>query len=61
MKMIRLIRTTIVEYLPEPSFYPKGLTIEQMAELDIQADDREMLFDSNVSDEIKYEIFDDGK
>ena len=61
MKMIRLIRTTVVEYIPVPDWYPEGLTIEQMAEFDMQANDREMLFDSNVSDEIVYEIFDDGK
>jgi len=57
MKKVRLIRTTIVEYTPDPVFYPEGSTIEQMAEIDIQSDDREMLFEDSISDKIKYEIF----
>ena len=59
MKKIRLIRTTIVEYVPEPSYYPEGSTIKQMAEIDMQQDDRELTFDNNISDEIRYEIIDE--
>lgn len=56
MKKIRLIRTMIVEYVPQAENYPEGFTIEQMAELDSQADDRELTFDKCVSDEVSYEI-----
>jgi len=61
MKKIRLIRTTIIEYVPVPDYYPIGSTIEQMAEIDVNQEDRELLFSetSDVickSDEVTYEI-----
>ena len=57
MKKIRLIRTTVIEYIPVPEYYPEGFTIEQMAELDANTDDREMLFDRECKDDIRIEIF----
>ena len=46
-----------MEYVPEPEYYEEGFTVEQMAEADINTDDRELLFDVElISDEIKYEI-----
>jgi len=61
MKKIRLIRTIIIEYVPNVEHYPGCTTIEQMAEVDLQGanDDPELTFGDNpglVIDEIKYEI-----
>ena len=57
-KKIRLIRTMIIEYEPNPDYYDEGTTIEQMAQIDATLDDRELLFDNCVSDEVKWEIID---
>jgi hypothetical protein len=59
-KKIRLIRTMVTEYEPEPSHYPEGATIEEMANIDATADDIEAVFDNLTSDRVKYEII-DGK
>ena len=59
MKKIRLIRTTIIEYYPESEWYPTGSTIEQMAEIDIDSEDREGLFDRECTDEVRYEIIEE--
>jgi len=64
MKKIRLIRTTIIEYIPVPDYYPLGFTIEQMAELDSKQKDREVLFSTTkettfISDEVNYEILEE--
>ena len=60
-KKIRLIRTMVVEYVPNPEWYPEGFTIEQMAELDANVDDRELMFsgDDLIKDEVKWEIVED--
>jgi hypothetical protein len=60
-KKIRLIRTMVVEYTPDPEWYPEGFTIEQMAELDANADDRELTFsgDHLIKDEVRWEIIED--
>lgn len=55
-KKIRLTRTTIFEYEPEAKYYEEGFTIEQMAEFDANADDRDLLFSQCDSDEVKWEI-----
>ena len=55
-KIIRLTRTMVVEYEPNPDDYPYGYTIEQMAEKDADHDDREMMFDECVSDEVIWEV-----
>ena len=61
MKKIRLIRTTIVEYVPEPANYPIGSTIEQMADIDVNQEDREALFDTDcVSDTVTFEIIEEN-
>jgi hypothetical protein len=48
----------VVEYIPNPEWYPEGFTIEQMAELDANADYRDLTFsgDNLISDEVKWEI-----
>jgi len=61
MKKIRLIRTTIIEFIPNPEHYPDEYTIEQMAELECDQDDRELLFSGDhLSDEVKYEIVEEN-
>jgi hypothetical protein len=49
----------VIEYEPEAKFYPEGSTIEQMAEIDMQTEDKELLFGDCVSDTITYEIIGD--
>jgi hypothetical protein len=63
MSKVRMIRTMIVEYEPNPKYYPKGSTIEEMASIDIEqmkeSGDYESLFDNElISDELKFEIVD---
>ena len=61
MKKIRLTRTTIIEFVPEPENYPDGSTIEQMAEIDANQEDREALFDTDcISDNVIYEIIEEN-
>jgi len=50
----------VVEYVPVSEGYPEGITLEEMAEIDANQDDIELAFDDCVSDEIKWEIVDDG-
>lgn len=56
---IRLIRTMIKEYEPDPEWCEPGMTIEQMAEQDANAEDLEILFEQCQSDEVKWEIIKD--
>lgn len=57
MKKIRLIRTMVMEYEPNPEHYPKGASLEEMAKMDMSADDRELLFEGNlISDELRCEV-----
>lgn len=56
MSKIRLTRTTIVEYEPNPDYYPEGFTLEQMAKMDIENDESYLLFGNANSEEIKVEI-----
>jgi hypothetical protein len=58
-KKIRLIRTMVVEFEPDPHYYPEGATIEQIAEIEAKTQDRELLFDDCVKDEVRWEIFED--
>ena len=44
-KKIRLIRTTVVEYVPNPENYDGAKTLEDMAKIDMSTDDRDLLFD----------------
>ncbi len=62
MKKIRLIKTTIKEYIPNPDYYPKGLGIEEMAQLDVDTGDVNILFedDENIVERITWEIIDEG-
>lgn len=58
-KKIRLIRTTVIEIEPNPEWYPEGYTIEQIAEIEANLDDREMQFSEDVIfDDVKWEIVD---
>jgi hypothetical protein len=58
VKKIKLIRTTVVEYEPNPNFYPDGVTTEEIAEMDAKAEDRDLLFsgDNVISDTVSYEL-----
>ena len=56
MKKIRLIRTMVKEYVPDPEIYPEGMTIEEMAEHDAQTEDLELLFEECDSDKVTWEI-----
>lgn len=59
-KKIRLIRTTIKEYTPYPEYYPEGCSIEEMAKIDAEQEDREFTFEDDiVSDEVKWEIIEE--
>jgi hypothetical protein len=49
----------IKEYIPDPVHYPKKMTISQMAQMDADLDDREMLFEECLSDEVKWQIISD--
>lgn len=58
-KKVRLTRVTIVEYELNPEYYPDNITYEQMAAIDVEAGDRELLFDDAISDEVAWEIIED--
>lgn len=55
-KKIRLIRTMVTEYVPNPECYDKGMTIEEMAQSDAEQDDLETIFSEIKKDEVKWEI-----
>lgn len=56
-KKIRMVRTMVMEYTPDPENYPEGFTIEQMAQLDAGTDDFELLFDTELkSDKVTFTI-----
>lgn len=58
---IRLIRTIVIEYEPDIDCYDDNMTIEEMAQLDADADDRELTFDRNLtSDNVVWEVLDDN-
>ena len=62
MKKIRLTRVEVVEYEPNPEYYPEGSTIEQMAQMDSAEtnDVRDEIFMSDLkSEKITYEIIGD--
>lgn len=61
-KKIRMVRTMVMEYTPDPENYPEGMTIEEMAQLDTETDDWEALFDGVLeSDEITFTIVEESK
>jgi len=55
---IKLTRTVVVEFEPDPSLYPEGFTLEEMAENECLSDieDREWQFEDAESDVITYQI-----
>lgn len=58
---IRLIRTIVIEYEPDIDCYDDNMTIEEMAQLDADADDRELTFDRDLtSDNVVWEVLDDN-
>lgn len=59
MPKIRLIRIMVKEYTPDPEYYPKDMTIEEMAQNDTNADDRELLFEDCKSDVVRWEVVED--
>lgn len=58
MNKIRLTRAIIMEYEPNPEYYPEGSTIEEIAQYDCDSDDQDLLFHSDavISDNTTYEI-----
>ncbi|HEK9102627.1 hypothetical protein KFD70_21530 [Bacillus pfraonensis] len=60
-KKIRLIRTMVIEYVPDPKHYEEGMTIEEMAKFDAESDDLESIFTELESDVVKWEIIDSEK
>jgi len=57
---VKLTRTMIKIYELNPEYYPEGLTYEQMIEMDINPDNREMLFENDlISDEVAWELIDE--
>lgn len=60
MKKIRLVRTMVVEYEPDLEVYPNDWTIEEMAQCDANADDRELTFDVVQLDNVAWEVVEDG-
>ncbi len=58
MPKIKLIRTMILEFEPDPSLYPEGSTVEEMAQIECESsiEDREFQFEGCQSDEISYQI-----
>lgn len=57
-KKIRLIRTMVIEYEPQPEFYETD-SIEEMAQIDSKTEDLDMLFDFLEEDTISWEIIED--
>ncbi|MCY7967852.1 hypothetical protein MOB49_12200 [Bacillus haynesii] len=55
-KQVRLIRTMTYEYTPDPENYPEDYTLEQMARLDAEHEDPNILFAYAHTDEVTYEI-----
>ena len=45
---IRMTRTVVREYEINESVYPEGYTYEQMAQLDADTDDRDLLFATDL-------------
>lgn len=59
-KKIRLIRTMVVEYEPNPKDYPDGATIEEMAQMDTETNDINSFFSGKLmDDEVVFEIVED--
>jgi|GEM_PF-3019308 len=57
MAKVKMTRTMVIEYELVPEYYPDGYTLEEMAQMDAETDDREMLFDRDLlSDNISWEI-----
>jgi len=59
MKKIRLIRTQIIEYVPNPEHYPEGSSIEDMARIDAENDDVDLTFAECDNEVVTYEIIED--
>jgi hypothetical protein len=58
MKKIKMMRHLVIEYIPNPEYYPEGSTIEQMAEIDANQDDLETTF-MDAESSVTYEIIDE--
>lgn len=60
MKRIRLTRLSVIEYTPDPSYYPEGSTIEQMAQIDASNDDIDLTFSGVLEkDQVLWKIIED--
>lgn len=60
-KKIRMVRTQVIEYVPNPAYYPDGSSIEDMAKIDAESDDLESVFTDLIDDSVTYTILDDEK
>lgn len=60
IRKIRLTRTMVREYyvddVEDLKHYPGCSTIEEMAQVDADADDRELTFEDCNIDEVKWEV-----
>lgn len=57
VKKIRLIRTMIKEFKPNPNHYPENVnTIEEIAEFEVNIEDKELQFEECDSDTVVWEI-----
>ena len=56
MKKIRLIRTTILEFEPNPEDYWNGATLDEMAQAECEFEDKDLQFLGAISDTVRYEI-----
>ena len=63
--MIRLIKTVVVEYEPNPEYYPDGSTMADMAIMDARSDSAEFgVFSGNIGEmeeKIEYEIVEENR
>lgn len=60
-KKIRMTRTQVIEYVPNPAHYPDGSSIEDMAKFDAESDDLESVFTDLVDESVTYTILDNNE
>lgn len=46
----------IIEYVPDPTFYPEGMSIEEIAQLDANTEEKDLLFEGAITNEVEWEI-----
>ncbi|MGM7720557.1 hypothetical protein [Metabacillus sp. Hm71] len=58
-KKIRITRTMVIEYEPDPNYYPEGSTIEEMAQIDANTEGFETTFAEWDDEIVTWEIIDE--